>query len=414
MRPFALTSLAVCGLLAACSSAANSGTAATSTATSAVSTTTVPTTTVSTTTLPTTTLPTTTVAGTTTVVTTAPPSTPPSDRLARCVQSWPLRDRAALLVWPAVYSASWISALTIVKATGVGGVVLMKPSDAFARSLHQHIADLDHVARHGVLVSTDEEGGTVQRLGALGTLPSQSTMSRLPLSEVTRLLDQHAAVVAATGVDVVLAPVVDVRPVSGVSPIGNSRLFAGDATRVGQLGQLYVDAWERAGILPILKHFPGHGSATGDTHTAFATTPPLDQLRQRDLLPYATLQSSGAGVMVGHLIVPGLTSGAPASLSRAAYQLLRGDYGYATALVMTDSLEMKAVGLSVPAAAVKAVAAGADVVIFTETSEAAAVIGALLAAVRSGTLTEATIDTAAIRVAGTMEQHGITCRADAH
>jgi beta-N-acetylhexosaminidase len=327
------------------------------------------------------------------------------------VLSWPLHDRAALLVWPAVYSASWISALTIVKSTGVGGVVLMTASDAFAKNLHQHISDLDFVARHGVLVSTDEEGGTVQRLSALGPLPSQSAMSQMPRSEVKQLLDQHAAIVAATGVDIVLAPVVDVRPTVGTSPIGNSRLFAGSARNIAELGQIYVDAWERAGILPILKHFPGHGSASGDTHTALATTPPLAQLRLRDLLPYAALHSSGAGVMVGHLIVPGLTNGAPASLSSAAIHLLRDDYGFANALVMTDSLEMKAVGLSVPAAAVKAIAAGVDVVIFTQTGDAAAVIAALVDAVHSGRLTESRIDASAMRVAGVMEQHGTPCKA---
>jgi beta-N-acetylhexosaminidase len=286
----------------------------------------------------------------------------------------------------------------------------MKPSATFARNLARHIAELDAAAAHGMLVSTDEEGGTVLRLGALGPLPSEGAMSLLPTSEVRRLLDAHALLIAAAGVDVVLAPVVDVRPVSGTSPIGNSRLFAGSPQRVGELAQMYVDAWERVGILPILKHFPGHGSATGDTHTSFATTPPLAQLRQRDLLPYAALQASGAGVMVGHLIVPGLTNGTPASLSPAAIHLLRSEFGYENALVMTDSLEMKAVGLSVAAAAVKAIGAGADVVIFTETDQAPTVITALVDAVNSGVLTEATIDAAARRVAGTMEHHGIECR----
>jgi len=89
---------------------------------------------------------------------------------------------------------------------------------------------------------------------------------------------------------------------------------------------------------------------------------------------------------------------------------LRTDYGYANALVITDSLEMKAVGLSVPAAAVKAIAAGVDVVIFTRTSEAAGVITALVDAVHVGRLSETRINDAATRVARTMEQHGMACR----
>jgi beta-N-acetylhexosaminidase len=330
--------------------------------------------------------------------------------LLRCVSSWPLRDRVALMVWPAVYSSTWNSALYTVRTTGVGGVVLMEPSTTFTQHLAVHISQLDTAARHGVLVSTDEEGGTVQRLEALGALPSQADMSTMPRDKVKQLIDAHAATVAATGIDVVLAPVVDVRPQHGISPIGNSRLFAGDAKTVGELGRIYVDAWMHAGVLPILKHYPGHGSATADTHQQLAITPPIGQLRTRDLVPYAMLADTGAGVMVGHLAVPGLTGTTPASLSPAAVHLLRTELGYGDSLVMTDSLAMGAVGLSVPRAAVRAIAAGVDVVIFTSTEQAGEVIDAIVRAVGDGTLTDATIDDSAARVARTMELHGGPCR----
>ena len=79
----------------------------------------------------------------------------------------------------------------------------------------------------------------------------------------------------------------------------------------------------------MLKHFPGHGHGSGDTHTGSVVTPPITDLQNNDLIPYRTLTADApVGVMVGHIQVPGLTGSDPASLSPAAYALLRsGDYG---------------------------------------------------------------------------------------
>jgi beta-N-acetylhexosaminidase len=152
----------------------------------------------------------------------------------------------------------------------------------------------------------------------------------------------------------------------------------------------------------VLKHFPGHGAASGDSHELLPVTPPLDELRTRDLVPYRSLAGSGAAVMVGHLSVPGLTEpGVPASLSPTAItDLLRGQYGYADALVFTDALGMAAVLAShtIPEAAELAVGAGADVVIYTATEQTPQVIDRLAEAVATGRIDEARIDDAVGRV----------------
>ena len=91
----------------------------------------------------------------------------------------------------------------------------------------------------------------------------------------------------------------------------------------------YAQGLRDAGLLPVLKHFPGHGHGSGDSHTGSVVTPPIADLQTNDLIPYRTLAAQApVGVMVGHLEVPGLTGSDPASLSPAAYALLRsGDYG---------------------------------------------------------------------------------------
>ena len=314
------------------------------------------------------------------------------------------------MVWPSVYGNDWRSAVEVVGELGVGGVVLMKPSNAFAAGLAGHIADLDAVSRHGVLISTDEEGGAVQRLAALGELPSQEEMSKLTSEQRVTTVSEHATVLARAGVDIALAPVVDVRPSDGGDPLGQGRLFLGEAAEVTGMAADYVAAWLSAGVLPVLKHFPGHGSASTDTHVGLATTPPLGELMLRDLIPYVHLANSGAAVMVGHLDVPDLTNGTPASLSAPAYTLLRDELGWGEALVMTDALGMGGAGSSLTDAAVAAVAAGADVVIFTETSRTADVIEALVGAVDTGVVPLERINSGAVRVARQLELHGVPCR----
>ncbi|MEI7547210.1 MAG: glycoside hydrolase family 3 N-terminal domain-containing protein [Actinomycetota bacterium] len=330
-------------------------------------------------------------------------------RLTACVQTWSLRDRIALLVWPAVYSDQWTQAVAVVRDQHVGGVLLMQPTENFAAHLRDRLADLDAVAAHGVAVATDEEGGSVQRLRALEVLPSQEVMSAKSADEIRALVEQHARLLAAAGIDVVFGPVADVRPLKGRDPLGRGRLFLGGPEEVSGLAAIYVRAWESAGIVPVLKHFPGHGSATADTHTARASTPALDVLRTRDLVPYVRLAGSGAAVMVGHLDVPGLTDGRPASLSAAAVDLLRGQLGWGDVLLFTDGLGMAGVGMGVAEAAVRAVQAGVDVAIFTATGETKAVIDALAAAATDGTIPQARIDRSAARVARLLVGHGGSC-----
>lgn len=322
---------------------------------------------------------------------------------------WPLRDRIALLVWPAVYSDRWAQAAHVVSDLHVGGVVLMRPGDAFAADLGGHLDELTALSAHGLAVATDEEGGAVQRLAAIDTIPSQAELSTRSSAEIAAVISQHAQLVAAAGVDVILGPVVDVRPISGDDPLGQGRLFHGDPQQVAALATEYVHAWQSAGLLPVLKHYPGHGSASTDTHQSLATTAALDQLLVRDLIPYEMLAKSGAAVMIGHLDVPGLTDGLPASASAAAVALLRDDLGWGDALVMTDALDMGAVGLPVADAAVQALRAGIDVVIFTSTDDTEGVIMAVERAVSTGVLTEDAIDDSATRVARVLARNAEPC-----
>ena len=120
------------------------------------------------------------------------------------------------------------------------------------------------------------------------------------------------------------------------------RSFGSDPAQVVDFAGAYAQGLRDAGLLPVLKHFPGHGHASGDSHAGGVVTPPLADLQDNDLVPYRTLTTQApVAVMVGHMQVPGLTGSDPASLSPAAYGLLRsGDYGGPpfNGLVFTDDL----------------------------------------------------------------------------
>jgi beta-N-acetylhexosaminidase len=171
-----------------------------------------------------------------------------------------------------------------------------------------------------------------------------------------------------------------------------------------------------AGVLPVLKHFPGHGHGSGDSHTGGVTTPPLSELQGNDLVPYRTLvKAAPVGVMVGHLQVPGLTGDDPASLSKAAVDLLRDGIGYGAppfdGPVFSDDLSsMVAISskYGVSDAVLRALQAGTDVALWVTTDEVPAVLDRLEKALAAGELKMPEIDASVKRVAA-MKGHSPKC-----
>ncbi len=182
-----------------------------------------------------------------------------------------------------------------------------------------------------------------------------------------------------------------------------------------------------AGVVPVVKHFPGLGGASGNTDYGPATTQPLSDLKTTGLIPFQAAIAAGApAVMVANAIVPGLTS-LPASLSPAAINgLLRHDLGF-SGLVLTDSLSAGAItqaGYQLPEAAVAAISSGADMILFGSTltvaetkllapSAVAATIGhivdAIVAATSKGTVSVSRLDDAVSHILAA--KHVQLCRA---
>ena len=315
------------------------------------------------------------------------------------------RDKLAQLLMVGVRSGD--DAQAVVANNHVGGIFIGSWTD-LSMLTNGMVKNLSASTALPVAVSVDEEGGRVARLSKLiGPAPSAKALALMhtPAEVYSMALDRGHRM-RGLGVTVDFAPDVDVTEAPDDTVIGD-RSFGSDPAKVTEYAGAYARGLRDAGLLPVLKHFPGHGHGSGDSHTGGVVTPPLSQLQNDDLVPYRTLVTAApVGVMVGHLQVPELTGTDPASLSRAAVQLLRTGTGYHGPAfdgpVFTDDLSsMAAINdrYSVPDAVLRSLQAGADVALWVTTDEVPAVLDRLEKAVAAGELTMPNVDASVLRIA---------------
>jgi len=292
-------------------------------------------------------------------------------------------------------------------AAGAGGVILF--GTQAPAGLASSLARLIRNAPGGVtpLVMTDEEGGAVQRMADLaGSIPSAREMAAaMTPAQIGRLARQAGQRMKAAGLTMDLAPVLDLDGGPGpdaASPVG-ARSFSPVEKIASADGLAFSAGLQAAGVVPVVKHFPGLGGATGNTDVAPASTRPWGTLRRDGLLPFqAAVRAGVPAVMVSNASVPGLTN-LPASISPAVItKVLRQQLGF-SGLVLTDSLSagaLSAAGYSVPKASIRALAAGADMVLSSTTGKSAAslmnqTVQAIVTAVASAQLARNRLQNAA-------------------
>jgi len=314
------------------------------------------------------------------------------------------RDKLAQLLMVGVTGAP--DARAVVRNHHVGGIFIGSWTD-LSMLKDNTLPELSLSGPLPLAVSVDEEGGRVDRLSSLiGPAPSARDLaaSSTP-DQVYQQAKERGAAMQKLGITVDFAPVADVSDQAADTVIGD-RSFSDDPDKVIAYAGAYARGLRDAGLLPVLKHFPGHGHGSGDTHKNSVVTPPLDQMEQDDLVPYRALLNQGrVAVMVGHMEVPGLTDGLPSSLSPAAYRLLRtGSYGAPpfNGPVFTDDLSsMQAISdqWGVSQAVLMSLQAGADIALWVTTDEVPAVLDRLEAAVNGGELSIDDVNKKVLRIA---------------
>lgn len=267
--------------------------------------------------------------------------------------------------------------VTAIRRDRLGGVILFDRSIDGSRQniaspsqLAELTAALQEHAETPLLVAVDQEGGQVRRLKEEDGFPpsvSAVSLSVSPAAEAEAGMDGMAAVLAEHGINFNLAPVVDLAT-NPENPIISrfDRSFGREPDLVARLAARFVQAHHRHGVACCLKHFPGHGSASEDSHLGFVDI--TDSWRQEELDPFGNLIDAGLAdaVMTAHVVHRGLDpAGLPATLSgEMLARLLRRRLGF-TGPVVSDDLQMKAISKrwNLEEAVQMSVLAGVDLII---------------------------------------------------
>lgn len=257
------------------------------------------------------------------------------------------------------------------------------------------------------LIAIDEEGGEVTRLHYLegSPYPGAAVMGRIDDIEYTELIGERVGRdILSTGFNLALGPIADVNS-NPLNPVIGTRSFAADP----DLASRHVAAWirglQRTGALACAKHFPGHGDTAQDSHLALPTVDaPLEVLERRELPPFLSAVHAGvASIMTSHILLPQVDPSGPATFSRLVLQGMLRDEMEFDGVIISDALDMKGASaeIGIPAAAVRALVAGCDLLCLgTDTGAELLeqIVAAVLAAIADGTLSETRLAEAASRV----------------
>jgi beta-glucosidase-like glycosyl hydrolase len=273
---------------------------------------------------------------------------------------------------------------------GAGGFIIFGgTADAVARLT----AELRERAGRALLVAADLERGAGQQFAGMSEFPPPAALAALDDPDAIRSAAATTAREALElGINWVLAPVADL-DCEPDNPIIQTRAFSADPDRTAFAAATWVRACQEAGAMACVKHFPGHGRTTRDSHDEVPTvTASAAVLLDEDLTPFRRAIEAGVGsVMTAHVRFPALDpAGLPATFSPAILDLLRTELGF-DGLVVTDALMMGAAlsGASGGSPAVRALSAGCDLLCYPDDPGAAH--RAIEAALQDGSLPEARV-----------------------
>ncbi len=322
------------------------------------------------------------------------------ERAARLVHALPLSDLAGQVI--VARYAGTAAPVDLVRRLHLGGVIVFADNVVSAEQVRSTTARLRRDVRRPwpLLVGVDQEGGTVQRVrGDVSQLPDfMSAGAAGDVSLTRRVYAAAAGELRGLGFTTDFAPDADVT-IGEADPAIGSRSVGSDPAVVTRHVMAAARGFQDAGLVPVLKHFPGHGSVTADSHVTLPVqTRSVRRLSERDWVPFRRAVDAGLpAIMVGHLDVRAVDPGVPSSLSRPVVTgLLRERLGF-RGLVVTDALDMAAVRhhRGPDRAAVAALQAGVDVALMPQ--DPAGARTAIVRAVREGHLTRRRLEQAAAR-----------------
>jgi beta-N-acetylhexosaminidase len=307
-----------------------------------------------------------------------------------------------------------------ISAGNVGGVILFRHNIQGPEQVKTLNAALKSAAKGiPLLVSLDQEGGQVQRLSSQNGFDDHKSAKEVARSMTAEQAEEHyasmARMISSAGFNLTFGPDVDLDIPPG-SPVigGKERSYGEDPSKVEAYGGAFVDGMRRHGVLSCLKHFPGHGSARGDTHAGLVDV--TQTWEERELEPFYRLIRKGRAdmVMTAHIFNKRVDDRYVATLSEAVLGgRLREDAPF-DGVIITDDMHMGAIQLNygLEEAVVQTLRAGADMLCLSNNPAAAkgvpafkpdpalpeTVVDMLVSAVKDGRLSEERVEASYRRI----------------
>ena len=278
----------------------------------------------------------------------------------------------------------------------VGGVCLFRQNMVDAAQLAKLTAELRAAMGPHALIGIDQEGGAVVRATWLPSPPAAMALGAADDADLAREVGAAVARgVRSLGFNWNFAPVLDLNN-NPDNPVIAERSFGADPARATELALAWMEGSLSEGVACCVKHFPGHGDTHVDSHRDLPTVDkPLSELENFEFAPFRTAAPHAPALMTAHIVYPALDADYPATMSRPIlHGLLRERWDY-RGVIITDGMDMHAIAgrFGVGAAAVRALAAGADMVMALGTpATQRETIDAIADAIADGTLARADVD----------------------
>lgn len=287
-----------------------------------------------------------------------------------------------------------------------GGIILFSENIKSNDQVESLIRDLQLYSKTPLFIGVDEEGGIVSRLGKAKEVDVTHLPSALSIGnkkDITLAYNSGLILgreLTALGFNMDMAPIADVNT-NPKNPVIGNRTYSADPHIAGDMVTQVIKGFHKYNLISVIKHFPGHGDTSTDTHLGSVVSPhKKERLQQIEFIPFIKGIEAGAdGIMTAHIIMPGIsTSPLPATLNYDIITgIIRDELGF-NGLIITDAMDMGAITQSFTSekAAIQSFKAGVDIILMPLDQKGA--YNALLESIKSGEINEKRLDQSVYRV----------------
>lgn len=339
----------------------------------------------------------------------------PKDEILETISNMSLDEKVGQLVVSGFYGTSLDeNILKLIKEDKISGVILfnrnVKDSNTLL-SLNNSLKESNKNNKLPLFISVDEEGGLVTRMPKdIKRLPTNKYIGSLNNKDLSYKVGEILGEqLSYFGFNMNFAPVLDINS-NPNNPVIGDRSFGNNKDIVSNLGTSTMKGIQSKNIISVVKHFPGHGDTSVDSHINLPVVNyDINRLKSFEFVPFKTAIQNGAdAVMVGHILLPKIDSKYPSSMSyEIVTNILRKDLGF-NGLVVSDDMTMGAIteNYSIEEASIKAINAGVDLLLVCQKYENTEnVLKALKEAALNGTISKERLDNALYNIISIKEKY---------